>query len=333
MRSRPKLRAMQALLVGTGTWTHADLPDPTPQAHEVVVRVHAVGLNRADLDELRGTYRGKRLDPAGPNVAGAELAGVVDRVGAAVTEVRVGDRVMAMVNRAFAERVAVDHRLLLPVPEAVDLVEAAALPVACMTAHDALVTQGHLQDGDVVLLLGVTSGVGLFTAVLARYLGARLVVGTSRSAEKLAKLGAHGVGIGVDTTAQDVADVVLAHTSGRGADVTVDHVGGDLTDRGIAATRVGGRVVQVGRLAGDRAVVDLDRLAYRRVSLVGTTFRTRTREEHAEIAARVRAHVLPGVADGALRAAVDRSFPFDRADDARAYLSAGGTLGKVVLTL
>lgn len=184
-----------------------------------------------------------------------------------------------------------------------------------------------------VLLLGVTSGVGLFAAVLARYLGARLVVGTSRSAEKLAKLGAHGVGIGVDTTAQDVAEVVLAHTSGRGADVTVDHVGGDLTDRGIAATRAGGRVVQVGRLAGDRAVVDLDRLAYRRVSLVGTTFRTRTPEEHAEVAARVRAHVLPGVAAGALRAAVDRSFPFDRADDARAYLSAGGTLGKVVLTL
>lgn len=134
---------MQALLVGTGTWTHADLPDPTPQAHEVVVHVHAVGLNRADLDELSGTYRGKQPDPAGPNVAGAELAGVVERVGAGVTDVRVGDRVMAMVNGAFAERVAVDHRLLLPVPEAVDLVEAAALPVACMTAHDALVTQGH----------------------------------------------------------------------------------------------------------------------------------------------------------------------------------------------
>ncbi|MQA82724.1 MAG: zinc-binding dehydrogenase [Streptosporangiales bacterium] len=324
---------MRGLVVGKGGWTHAELPEPTPRAHDVVVQVHAAGLNRADLDELSGTYQGKRLDPSGPNVAGAELAGVVERVGAAVPGVSVGDRVMAMVNGAFAERVAVDHRLLLPVPAAVDLTDAAALPVVCMTAYDALATQGHLREGDVVLLLGVTSGVGLFTAALARYLGAGLVVGTSRSAEKLARVGVHGVGVGIDTTAQDVADIVLAHTSGRGADVTVDHVGGDLTDRGIAATRIGGRVVQVGRLAGDQAVLDLDRLAYRRVSLVGTTFRTRTPEEHAEVATRVRTHVLPGIASGDLRAPVDRAFPFDRADDARAYLSGDASLGKVVLAL
>ncbi|MQA04490.1 MAG: zinc-binding dehydrogenase [Streptosporangiales bacterium] len=322
---------LQAVVVGAGGWAYTGLPVPTPAPHEVLVRVHAVGLNRADLDERDGRYRGKAHDPALPNVAGAELAGAVEWVGGEVTGVVPGDRVMAMVNGAFAEYAVVDARLLLPVPAALTWTAAAALPVACLTEHDALVARAGLRPGDSVLVLGATSGVGVFAAALARELGAATVLGTSRSAAKLKLV--PGLDVAIDTSTTDLADAVLESTGGAGADVVVDHVGGELTDRAIAATRVGGTVVQVGRLAGDRALLDLGRLAYRRVRLVGTTFRTRTSAEHAEVVAGVRADVLPLVGSGRLGVPVDRVFAFTDLDAAYAYVTSGSSVGKVVLTL
>lgn len=322
---------MRALVVAGGGWRWQDLPAPVPGHGEALVQVRAVALNRADLDERRGTYRGKRPDPAGRNIAGAELAGVVTGLGPGVTGVDLGDRVMAMVDGAFADQVAVDERLLLPVPDTVDWPQAAALPVACLTEYDALVTQGGFVGGQSVLVLGATSGVGSFATALARQLGAGVVVGTSRSAAKLAR--AAFLDAGVDTTREDLAAVVEAHTGGAGADVVLDHVGGDLVDRAVAATRIGGTVVQIGRLGGDLAHLDLDQLAYRRVRLVGTTFRTRDADEQAAVVAAVREHVLPALAEGALTIHVDSQFAFDAVEEAHAYLATGATHGKVVLAV
>lgn len=322
---------MRALIARDGHWDAVELPVPEIRPHEVLVRVFSAGVNRADLDELAGTYRGKAVDPSRPDVAGAELAGIVERVGAGVTGVSPGQAVMAMSNGAFAELVAVDARLLLPVPDGLDWVHAAALPVACLTEYDALVTRGGLTTGQSVLVLGVSSGVGMYGAALARQLGATPVFGTSRARAKLRRIDA--IDVAVDTSVDDLAAVVLEHTGGVGVDVVIDHVGGELTDRAVAATHVGGTVVQVGRLAGDRALLDLDRLAYRRVTLMGTTFRTRALEEIATVVSEVRAHVLPAAVDGELFAAVDRVFSFIEAECAYTHLADDTSVGKVVLTM
>jgi NADPH:quinone reductase len=311
----------------------AMVPDPTPGAGELLVQVRAAGLNRADLATRAGTHVVGASAPQKPFVAGAELAGTVVAVGAGVERWREGDAVMAQ-GAGYAELAVVDQELAMAVPPALSWEEAGALPVALLTMHDAIATKGRLARGETVLVHAATSGVGTVGVALAAHLGAGRVLATSRTAAKFATLHDH-LGtlpcpvVDIDTSGGDFAAAVLEATEGRGADVIVDNVGSAVLAGNVAAAALRARIVQVGRLGGRTGELDLDELARKQVSLIGVTFRTRTREERVEI---VRL-CLEGLGEhlDRYRPRVERTFPLDDAAEAQDFLAGNTHVGKLVL--
>jgi NADPH:quinone reductase-like Zn-dependent oxidoreductase len=300
------------------------------------VRVRAAGLNRADLFMRAGTYvvgtgAAAGASPPRPVTAGGELAGEVVAVGEGVTGWSVGDRAMAQ-GAGYAELAAVDARLAMPVPPALSWEEAGALPVALLTMHDALVTNGRWAVGESVLVHAVTSGVGVIGAQLALYLGAPLVLGTSRTPEKRERLA-----VLLDDERfvalhpADLVRVAAEATGDHGVDVTIDNVGASVLAGTIAASAIKARIVQVGRLGGRTGTLDLDELARKRISLVGVTFRTRTMDERVAVARAAWADLADAVADGALRPPIHERYPLDDALAAQDALARDEHLGKIVL--
>ena len=318
----------------SGTLEQRDVPEPAPGPREVLIRVKATALNRADLAQRRGGYPAQRTGgAAGLVIGGLEAAGEVVGMGPEVTGVATGARVMAMCSGGYAEYVTVDYRLALPVPACLNWEEAATIPVAYMTEHDALITNAQLQAGESVLVNAASSGVGVAALQMARLFGARPVIGTSGSAEKLAALAAFGMDRGIDYQREDVADAVLAATNGDGVDIVIDHVGASLLQDHMRCMALQGRLIGVGRLGGRNADIDLDLMALKRLRLIGVTFRTRTLDERIAITQCCAADVLPALADGRLRPLIDRTFPLDEALEAQGYMASNAHLGKIVLTL
>lgn len=303
------------------------VPDPTPSPREVVVRVHASGVNRADTLQRRGLYP---PPPGASEVPGLEFAGVVDEVGDAVTRWRHGDRVIGIVaGGGQAERVAVDERVAVAVPDEMDMTVAGAIPEVYMTAYDAVFLQAGLKRGETLLIHAVGSGVGTAALQLARRAGAR-TVGTSRTASKLDRAAAMGLDLGIPGGAEWEAEVMDA-TGGRGADVILDLVGAPYLARNQAAIAVRGRHVVVGVPGGIRASLDLRLLMARRACIFGTVLRARSVEEKADLTREFTESVLPGFADGALEPAIDRVFPAARVADAHRRMEANENFGKIVL--
>lgn len=334
---------MRAVVVEGGELVLRDLPDPQPGPGEMLVRVYAAGLNRADLAVRRGAYvvgsslrppaRADRPAADGPVIAGAEVSGEVVALGPDVGGFRVGDRVMAMVRGGYAEYVAVDARRALFVPERLNWAEAAATPTTFCTAHDAIATAGQLEPGEAVLVNAASSGVGVAALQLARVLGAGTVVGLSTSPAKLEALAAAGVGPdhGFVAHRADLVDAVIEVTGGRGVGVAVDNVGGPAWPTNLAVAALGGRIVSVGRLGGNEATVDLDEVARKRVSLVGVTFRTRDAAQAAAVVAAFAVAGLAALADGRVRPLVHRTYPLEEAAAAQADLATNDHVGKLVL--
>jgi NADPH2:quinone reductase len=318
----------------SGTLEQRDVPEPEPGPREILIRVKATALNRADLAQRRGGYPAQRQGgAAGLVIGGLEAAGEVVGMGPEVTGVATGDRVMTMCSGGYAEYVTVDYRLALPVPARLSWEEAATIPVAYMTEHDALITNAQLQAGESVLVSAASSGVGVAALQIAKLFGARPVMGTSGSPTKLAALAAFGMDRGIDSLREDVSEVVLEATNGHGVDIVIDHVGASLLDDHMRCMAVQGRLIGVGRLGGRSVDIDLDLLALKRLRLIGVTFRTRTLDERLAIAQRCAADILPALADGRLRPLIDRTFRLDEALEAQGYMASNAHLGKIVLTL
>jgi NADPH2:quinone reductase len=318
----------------TGSLELREIPTPKPGPQEVLIRVKATALNRADLAQRRGGYPAQRTGgDAALVIGGLEAAGEVADMGRDVSGIASGERVMAMCGGGYAEFVAVDHRLLLPVPERLSWEEAATIPVSYMTEHDALITNGRLQSGESVLVNAASSGVGIAAIQLAKLFGAQPVFGTSGSAEKLEALAALGLDRGINYQSENFADVILTETQNKGVDIIIDHVGASQFQDNLRCMALQGRLVGVGRLGGRRSEIDLDFIALRRLSLIGVTFRTRTLEERIAIAQRCKADVIPALADGRLRPLIDRTFALDEALEAQGYMESNAHLGKIVLTL
>lgn len=305
------------------------LPDPVPAAGEVLVEVRAAGLNRADLLQLRGAYP----PPAGESeVPGLELAGVVTAVGAGVGDRRPGERVMALVaGGAHATRAAVPAGQLMTLPDGWSFCDGAAVPEAGLTAWTNLVKEGMLAAGETVVVTGANGGMGRTFVQLARALGAR-VLAAGRHRERLEPLRDLGADALVEL-GDGFVEAVRRATGGRGADLAVDLVGGEHLPRCLAALRPRGRCVLVGVLAGTRAEIDLADVLRRRLRLVGSVLRARSREEKEELVAAFSDFAAPRFADGRLRPQVDRVFPFERVADAYAALQAGGVAGKIVVEM
>lgn len=305
--------------------------DPEPRPHELLIAVRAAGLNRVDLAMMQGHVHGNAGGVGA--VLGVEWAGEVLAVGSEVGQFQVGQRVMCAGAGGFAERAVVDAGRAFAVPDGLSFEEAATLPVALQTMHDAVATNGALRPGQTVLVQGASSGVGLMAMQIAKQLGARWVAGTSTTAARRARLGEFGADLAVDSRDPGWVDAVLAATEGQGVDLLIDQVGASASRQNMLATRVCGRIVNVGRLGGAKGEFDFDLHALRRIHYVGVTFRTRSRSEVRAVTEAAQAALWEPLVAGKLRLPIDRVFALDDITAALEHMRADRHFGKIVVRI
>ncbi len=308
-----------------------EIPRPSAQRGEVLVRVRAAALNRADLLQRRGLYPpppGYRED-----VPGLEFAGEVAEVGVGVTGWKAGDRVMAIAaGEAQAEYVVADPYMLMRIPDGMSFADAACLPEAGITAHDALVTLGGFRTGGTALVHAIGSGVGTQALQIAKAMGGT-VIGTARTADKIEKARALGLDHAVLLGKEDprFAEEVRRITGKRGVPVVVDFVGAPYMAENVASLAPQGRIVVVGTLGGPKAPVDLGLLMRARGSVVGTVLRPRPLFEKIQATQAFAREVMPLVAAGRVRPVLDRAWPAAEVQAAHEQLERNDSFGKVVL--
>ena len=309
-----------------------DVPAPEPSRGEVRVRVRATAVNRADLLQRLGVYP---APPGAPrDIPGLEIAGEVDAVGPDVTELAPGDRVFGIVGGGgYAEQLTVHARALARIPEGMSFTDAAAVPEAFLTAWDAMVDQGRLTAGDIVLVHAVGSGVGTAALQIAGAIGAR-TLGTARTAGKLERARTLGLDEGIVVQNATFSGKVLELSEamgGRGVDVVLELVGGAYVAEDLACLAHKGRIVIVGAMAGARVELDLAALMHKRAEIRGTVLRARPLEEKILAARTLQHHLVPLFASGALRPIVDRVMPLAQAAEAHRVMQSNETFGKIVL--
>ena len=314
-----------------GVFESRDVPRPSPGPGEVLIAIRAAGLNRGELIArplLRSDNPALR-----PARAGGEFAGVIESLGEGVSRWSAGDRVMGRALGSYAEYAIAHPRALMRVPDGMSWPDAASIPVVFITAHDAIVTNAAAKPGESLMVNAAPSGVGIAALQIARRIAAKPVIATTRSPHKsdaLRQLGADHV---IDASNAGWADAVLAATGKRGVDVIIDSVGGPMLSENIRVLAIKGRLVSVGRNAGNNGDCNLDEVARKRVSIIGVTFRTRSPEESFACGERFAADFLADFTTGALRPVVDKTFPLDRLDDAHAYMLSDAQIGKIVVTM
>ncbi|MGE0601261.1 MAG: NAD(P)H-quinone oxidoreductase [Dehalococcoidia bacterium] len=307
-----------------------DVPDPVPGPEDLLVRVHATALNRADILQRQGSYPQPGPKPAF-DIPGMEYAGDVIALGARVEGFAVGDRVMGLLaGGGYAEQVVTHFRLAMKVPANLRWEEAGAIPEVYITAHDAL-SQCSLVSGETVLIHAAGSGVGVAAIQIAKAMGAALVIGTAGSPEKLAQAGDLGLDVGVNYHEQDFAEAVLNATGGRGVDVILDVIGADYWERNMRSLALKGRMILVGLMGGNSTNANIGVLLQKRASVRGTTLRARPLEEKGAATRSFEKSVLPHIASGRVKVIVDRVFPLAEAAAAQEYMGANQNFGKVVL--
>jgi NADPH:quinone reductase len=305
-----------------------DIPQPKPKPHEILVRVKAAGLNRADLNAARGA--------GGHGAVGATLgidwAGEVVEAGGEVQGgFKPGDRVMCAGAGGYAEYAVADWGRVSPMPAGFSFEQAATLPVAVNTMHDALITNGRLKPGESVLIQGASSGVGLMALQIAKLMGARLVIGTSTNAARRGRLKEFGADLAVDTGNPAWPDEVLKATDGKGVNLIIDQVSGSVAIGNLKATAILGRIVNVGRLGGGKAEFDFDLHAARRIAYIGVTHRTRSVDELREETRVMWKDLAAPIAAGKLHLPIDKVFPLGEAAAAHAHMKANQHFGKILL--
>jgi NADPH2:quinone reductase len=298
------------------------IPRPEPKAGQILIRVHAAGINRPDIIQRMGFYP---PPPGSPETMGLEVAG---EVVAGAGRWKAGDRVCALLGGGgYAEYAVCDARHALPIPAGLDYVQAAALPETVFTVFANVFEHGRLQPGETLLLHGATSGIGVTAIQMAKAHGAK-VIATARGAAKAATALRLGADVAVDAKAEDFAEVAKSQ---GGADVVLDMVGGDYFAKDLDALKTDGRIVFIASLGGGEVTLPIGRLMQKRGVVTGSTLRPRSADEKARLAAAVEAMVWPWIAAGKILPQVDATFPLADAAKAHAHLEAGDHVGKIVL--
>lgn len=314
---------------GPEVLTIREVPDPVPSPEEIEVAVAATALNRADLLQRMGLYPGPKMEN---EIPGMEFSGVVSAVGASVDRWQVGDEVMGIVGgAAYAERLVIHQRQVMPVPSSIAVADAAAIPEVFLTAFDALVVQGGLTSGRWALVHAGASGVGTAAIQIAKGIGARIAI--TASAGKLDRCRLLGADLAIDYRTEDFVEAVAAATDGRGVDVVLDVVGGEYTIDNIKALKVTGRLIQVGVMGSQTVELPLGMLLPKRVSIIGTVLRARPLEEKIALTQRVEAELLPLFDSGALAPVIDSRYPFEQIADAHAYMASNANVGKILIDI
>jgi putative PIG3 family NAD(P)H quinone oxidoreductase len=305
-------------------------PVPKPGAGEVLVKIAAAGVNRPDVMQRKGLYP---PPPGATDIPGLEIAGEVVALGPGATRWKLGEKVMALVvGGGYAEYCPAHESHCLPVPAALSLTEAAALPETVFTVWHNTFERGKLKAGETLLVHGGSSGIGTAAIQLAKAFGARVIVtaGTAEKCEACRKLGAD---VAINYKSEEFVAATKAATEGNGADVILDMIGGDYIERNYEAAAVDGRIVQIAVQGGAKATINAARLMTKRLVHTGSTLRARSVADKAAIARAVEAQVLPLIAVGKVRPVMDSSYPLAQACDAHARMEASGHIGKIVLAV
>ncbi|MFF4832448.1 NAD(P)H-quinone oxidoreductase [Streptomyces sp. NPDC001315] len=308
----------------------AEVPDPVPGEGEVLVEVVASAVNRADILQRQGFYN---PPPGASPYPGLECSGRVAALGTGVSGWKVGDEVCALLaGGGYAEKVVVPAGQLLPVPESVDLRQAAALPEVVCTVWSNVFMISHLRPGETLLVHGGSSGIGTMAIQLAKAVGARVAVtaGTKEKLEKCAELGADVL---INYREQDFVVEVDQATGGAGADVILDNMGAKYLDRNVQTLAVNGRLAIIGMQGGVKSELNIATLLNKRAAISATSLRARPLSEKTAIVAAVREHVWPLIATGRVRPVVDRELPMNEASAAHRTVEDSGHIGKVLLVV
>lgn len=309
-------------------WT--DVPDPQPAEGEVLIEVAATAVNRADLLQRQGFYD---PPPGSSPYPGLECSGRIAALGPGVAGWAVGDEVCALLaGGGYAEKVAVPAGQVLPLPQGLDLVAAAALPEVACTVWSNVFMIAHLRPGETLLVHGGSSGIGTMAIQLAKAVGARVAV-TAGGPEKLARCAELGADVLIDYREQDFVEEVRKATDGKGADVILDIIGAKYLERNVNALAVSGRLAIIGMQGGVKAELNLGTLLGKRAAITATGLRARPLSEKAAIVAAVREHIWPLIGNGQVRPIVDRTLPIAEAAEAHRVVDASTHVGKVVLTV
>ncbi len=308
----------------------AQIEKPPPAAGEVLIKIAAAGLNRADLAQAMGGYP---PPPGAPATLGMECSGEIAALGSGVTAFKLGDKVCTLLGGGgYAEYVAVSEKLVLPVPKGVGLVEAAALPEVHFTVWTNLMDAARLKPGESVLIHGGSSGIGTAAIQMVHARGHRVFT-TAGSAGKCAAIKALGADVAINYREQDFVEVVKGATGGKGVDVILDMVGGDYIQRNMSAAAVWGRIVNIAYQSGMAANVNFGPMLMKRLSLLATTLRARTNDEKGVIRDALLREVWPLIDTGKIKPVVDRVYPLAEAGDAHKRMAGSEHIGKILLTL
>lgn len=314
---------------GPETLVVTELPDPVPGPGDVLIEVAATAVNRADLLQRQGFYP---PPPGASDVIGLECSGTIAAVGEGVTAWAVGDQVCALLaGGGYASLVVVPEGQVMPVPDGIDLVTAAALPEVACTVWSNVFMVAALRPDEVFLVHGGAGGIGTFAIQLASRLGARVFT-TAGSEDKLARCRELGAEVAISYRDQDFVEVVREATGGRGADVVLDNMGAKYLGRNVDVLATEGRLVIIGMQGGSKAELNIGQLLSKRGAVIATTLRARPTEGKARICASVVEHVWPLVADGSIEPVVSAVLPLDDVADAHRLIEGGGNIGKVLLT-
>ncbi|MGW6026896.1 NAD(P)H-quinone oxidoreductase [Streptomyces sp. NPDC055099] len=306
----------------------AEVPDPVPGEGEVLVDVVASAVNRADLLQRQGFYN---PPPGSSPYPGLECAGRVTDIGPGVSGWKIGDEVCALLaGGGYAEQVVVPAGQLLPVPDGVDLVTAAALPEVTSTVWSNVFMISHLRPGETFLVHGGSSGIGTMAIQLAKAVGAKVAV-TAGTKEKLDFCAELGADILINYREQDFVEEIKKATDGAGADVILDNMGAKYLDRNVQALATNGRLAIIGMQGGVKGELNIAALLNKRAAVTATSLRGRPAEEKATIVAAVREHVWPLIATGHVRPIVDQTVPMSDAATAHRVLEESNHIGKVLL--
>jgi putative PIG3 family NAD(P)H quinone oxidoreductase len=295
----------------------------------VLIRIAATSVNRADLQQRAGNYP---PPPGESEILGLEVAGVIEELGEGVTEWRVGDRVMTLVGGGgYAEYAVAPASTLLPVPDGLDLMQAAAITEVWITAYLNVFREAGLRPGETLLVHGGASGVGTAAIQLAKALGPSPVIVTVGSEDKAAACKALGADHAILYKSEDFSKRALELTEGRGANVILDHIGGKYLEPNLACLALYGRLVIIGLLGGAKAELNIGRLMVKRQRIIGSVLRARPVKEKAEIATAFRDQVLPRFVTGELRPVIHAVLPLEDARRAHELMAANANTGKLVL--
>jgi len=323
---------MKAAVVSETGLEIREIDTPKPGPAEVLIRVRACGLNRADAMVASGMSHGRAGGPG--TVPGIEYVGEVVEAGPEVPHVKPGDRVMCSGTEGWGEYATADWGRTIPIPaNNMTWAQAATLPVGLQTMHNAIVTAGRFKAGEAVMIQGASTGVGMLGMQIAKALGAKLVVGSSTNPERRARLTEFGADLAVDSQDPGWVGQVLEATGGEGVDLIVDQVSGYVANQNLEATKILGRIVNVGRLGGMTGEFNFDLHALRRIDYIGVSFRSRSVEEVREIVAAMKADLWDAVEASELSLPIDREFAFEDVAEAVEYMKANRHFGKIVMRL